>query len=47
MGQPPPTPALTLHTTALFDLHVDPSHAVPPVMSMSLTAPRPTRALPL
>ncbi len=47
MDQPPPTPTLSLHSTPLFDLHLDASHAVPPVMSMSLTAPRPTRALPL
>ncbi len=47
MGAPPPTPALSLHSTALFDLHVDASHAVPPVMSMDNAAPRPTRALPL
>jgi hypothetical protein len=36
-----------LHSTALFDFHVDASHAVPPVMSMDDAAPRPTRALPL
>jgi hypothetical protein len=36
-----------LHSTPLFDIHLDASHAVPPVMSMSLTAPRPTHALPL
>ena len=47
MGPPPPTPALSLHSTALFDFHVDASHAVPPVMSMDDAAPRPTRALPL
>ena len=47
MGQPPPTPALSLHSTALFDFHVDASHAVPPVMSTDDAAPRPTRALPL
>ena len=47
MGAPPPTPALSLHSTALFDFHVDASHAVPPVMSMDDAAPRPTRALPL
>ena len=47
MGPPPPTPALSLHSTPLLDLHLDASHAVPPVMSTSLTAPRPTRALPL
>ena len=35
------------HSTALFDFHVDASHAVPPLMSVSLTALRPTRALPL
>ena len=44
MGAPPPTPALSLHSTALFDLHVDASHAVPPVMSALDAAPRPTRA---
>ena len=47
MGAPPPTPALSLHNTTLFDFHVDASHAVPPVMSMEEAAPRPTRALPL
>ena len=47
MGEPPPTPPPTLHSTALFDFHVDASHAVPPVMSMDDAAPRPTRALPL
>ena len=47
MGQPPPTPALSLHSTPLFDLHLDASHAVPPVMSIAPAAPRPTRASPL
>ena len=47
MGSPPPTPALSLHSTALFDFQLDASHAVPPVMSMDEAAPRPTRALPL
>ena len=47
MGAPPPTPALSLHSTALFDFHVDASHAVPPVMSALDAAPRPTRARPL
>ena len=47
MGQPPPTPALSLHSTPLFDLHLDASHAVPPVMSTLHPAPRPTRARPL
>ena len=47
MGPPPPTPAPTLHSTALLDLHVDPSHPVPPVMSTLDPAPRPTRACPL
>ena len=47
MGPPPPTPALSLHSTALLDLHLDASHAVPPVMSIAPAAPRPTRALPL
>ena len=47
MGAPPPTPALSLHSTALFDIHLDASHAVPPVMSLADAAPRPTRALPL
>jgi hypothetical protein len=36
-----------LHSTPLFDVHVDASHAVPPLMSMSLNTPRPTRAVPL
>jgi hypothetical protein len=36
-----------LHSTALFDFHLDASHAVPPVMSMDDAAPRPTRARPL
>ena len=40
-------PALSLHSTPLFDFHLDASHAVPPVMSMDDAAPRPTRALPL
>jgi hypothetical protein len=43
----PPNPALSLQITALFDVHVDASHAVPPVMSMGDAASRPTRALPL
>ena len=47
MGAPPPTPALSLQSTALLDLHVDASHAVPPVMSSDVAAPRPTRAFPL
>ncbi len=47
MGAPPPTPALSLHSTALLDLHVDASHAVPPVMSIKDAAPRPTRTPPL
>ena len=40
-------PAEALHSTTLFDLHVDASHAVPPVMSTLDDAPRPTRARPL
>ena len=40
MGPPPPTPALSLPSTALFDFHLDPSHPVPPVMSFSLSDPR-------
>ena len=47
MGSPPPTPALSLHSTALLDVHVDASHAVPPVMSAEAAVPRPARALPL
>ena len=47
LSTPPPMPDDTLHSTALFDFHVDASHAVPPVMSMDDAAPRPTRALPL
>ena len=47
MGAPPPTPPLSLHTTTLLDVHVDASHALPPVMSILDAAPRPTRALPL
>ena len=47
MGPPPPTPPLSLHATPLSDLHLDPSHALPPVMSMLDGAPRPTRARPL
>ena len=47
MGAPPPTPPLSLHATALLDLHTDASHALPPVMSMLDPAPRPTRASPL
>ena len=47
MGAPPPSPALSLHSTALFDFHLDASHAVPPVMSLDDAAPRPTRAPPL
>ena len=42
----PPSPALSLHSTALFDFQLDASHAVPPVMSIGKDA-RPTRALPL
>ena len=37
----------TLHSTALFDFHLDASHAVPPVMSTLHPAPRPARAPPL
>ena len=40
-------PAEALHSTTLFDLHVDPSHAVPPVMSTLDPVPRPTRPRPL
>ena len=40
-------PELSLHSTPLFDFHVDASHAVPPVMSALDAAPRPTRARPL
>ena len=47
MGAPPPSPALSLHSTALLDFHVDAWHAVPPVMPMLDAAPRPTRAPPL
>ena len=47
MGAPPPTPPLSLHATALFDNHIDASHALPPVMSTLDDAPRPTRARPL
>ena len=47
MGAPPPDPALSLHSTALSDFHVDAWHAVPPVMSLDDAAPRPTRAPPL
>ena len=47
MGPPPPTPPLSLHSTALFDFHLDASHAVPPVMSTLNDAPRPTRPPPL
>ena len=47
MGAPPPTPALSLHSTTLFDLHVDASHALPPLMSTLDDAPRPTRPRPL
>ena len=44
MGAPPPTPALSLQSTALLDSHVDAPHAVPPVMSPTPAAPRPARA---
>ena len=47
MGAPPPTPPLSLHATALLDIHIDASHPVPPVMSALDAAPRPTRPLPL
>jgi hypothetical protein len=43
----PPPIAFNLHSIALFDVHTDASHAVPPVTSPSLSDPRPTRALPL
>ena len=46
-NRPDPTPPLSLHSTALFDLHLDDSHAVPPLMSVHDAAPRPTRAPPL
>ena len=44
---PPPIPALSLQSTPLLDLHLDASHAVPPVMSMADAWLRPTRAPPL
>ena len=44
---PPPIPALSLQSTPLLDLHLDASHAVPPVMSMGNAWLRPTRAPPL
>ena len=47
MGPPPPTPPLALHSTPLSDLHLDASHALPPVMSALPPAPRPARAPPL
>ena len=47
MGQPPPDPALTLHSVDESDFHVDASQAVPPVMSLDDAEPRPTRARPL
>ena len=46
--QPQPIqPSAALHSTTLFDLHVDASHALPPVMSALDAAPRPTRPRPL
>ena len=47
MRPPPPTPPLSLHSTALLDFHVDASHPLPPAMSTEDNAPRPTRACPL
>ena len=47
MGAPPPTPPPALHSTPLSDLHLDASHALPPVMSTLHPAPRPARASPL
>ena len=47
LSTPPPMPDDTLHSTALFDFHLDASHAVPPVMSTLDDAPRPTRPRPL
>ena len=47
MGAPPPNPPPSVHSTPLSDLHLDASHALPPVMSMLDDAPRPTRARPL
>ena len=36
-----------MHSTPLSDLHLDASHALPPVMSMLDDGPRPTRPRPL
>ena len=44
---PPLIPRATLHSTPLSDLHLDASHALPPVMSTLHPAPRPARAPPL
>jgi hypothetical protein len=35
MGQPPPDPALTLHSVDESDFHVEASQALPPVISLS------------
>ena len=47
MGPPPPTPALSLHSTPLLDLHLDASHAVPPVRSQAPRAGQASSAPPL
>ena len=43
MGQPPPDPALTLHSVDESDLHVEASQALPPVISLSKDDARPMR----
>ena len=47
MGQPPPDPALTLHSVDESDFHVDASQAVPPVISPSKDPARPIRSFEL
>ncbi len=44
---PPPARSVCLHSTPLFDSHVNVSHALPHVTSLDDAAPRPRRAFPL
>ncbi len=47
MGQPPPDPALTLHSIDESDFHVEASQALPPVISLSKDDARPIRSFEL
>ena len=47
MGAPPPTPALSLHSTALFDIHLEAAQDDTPFKSMANVSQRTIRVLPL